>query len=137
VAGAGGSIVFNVSVHRGWLVFPISYGAHVTLNAAFALTKPRSLVSRSAQRDIATVQRFLQQRGPDYLLMTTVQADLAYTLSGFRIEGQLIGDLDVRVSGALARTPFDILLGLDFIKRFGLICYNPHTSQISLEPPTF
>lgn len=68
--------------------------------------------------------------------MTAVEPGFTYTLSGFEVDGQPVGDLEVRVSGALARAPFDILLGLDFLRRFGSVCFDPHASRISLEPPT-
>jgi hypothetical protein len=136
VAGSGGSIAFDVSVQRGWLVFTIDNRPRITLTASFALTRNRSYISRTAQDDLASVQRFLRRREPDFSFMATVEPGSAYTLLGFQIEDQPIGGLDVRVSGALARAPFDILLGLDFLRRYASICFDPHASRISFEPPT-
>ena len=82
------------------------------------------------------MQRFLRCREPGLSLLTTVEPDSNYTLSGFQVDGQPIGDLEVRVSGALARAPFDVLLGLDFLRRYGSICFDPHASRITLEPLT-
>ena len=68
--------------------------------------------------------------------MATLEPGSAYTLLGFQVEDQPIGDLDVRMSGALARAPFDVLFGLDFLRRYGSICFDPHASRLTLEPPT-
>lgn len=136
MASSGGSIVFDVSVQQGWLVFPIAHGENALLLGSFALTRERSYISRIAQAKLDSVQRFLRQREPNFSWMVTVEPGSAYTLLGFQVEDQPIGDLDVWVSGALARAPFDVLLGLDFLRRFGSICFDPHASRISLEPPT-
>ena len=135
MAGSGGSIAFDVSVQRGWLVFTLNRRPRITLTASFALTRDRSYISQTAQDDLDSVQRFLRRREPDLSFMATVEPGSAYTLLGFQVEDQPIGDLDVRVSGALAGAPFDVLLGLDFLRRFGSICFDPHASRISLEPP--
>jgi len=136
VAGSGGSVVFDVSEQQGWLVFPITHGGRILLFCSFALTRERSYISRVAQANLDSVQRFLQQREPGFAMMATSESGSAHTLSGFQIAGQSIGDVDVRVSGALARAPFDVLLGLNFLRRYGSICFDPHASRISLEPPT-
>jgi hypothetical protein len=136
VAGSGESIAFDVSVRQGWLVFPITHEEDFLLLGSFALTRERSCISRIAQANLDSVQRFLQQRDPGFSWMATVEPGFAYTLLGFQVDHQPIGDLDVRVSGALARAPFDVLLGLDFLRRFGSICFDPHASRISLDPST-
>ena len=136
MAGSGGSIAFNVSVHRGWLVFTLDNRLSITLTASFALTRERSYISRIAEANLHSVQRFLRQREPSYSLMTAAEPGSRYTLTGFEVDRQPVGDLDVRVSGALAQAPFDVLLGLDFLRRFGSVCFDPHASRISFEPPT-
>jgi hypothetical protein len=136
VAGSGESIVFDVSERQGWLVFPINNGLHVALRCSFALTRDRSYISRNAQVNLDSVQRFLRQREPGLAMMVTVEPGSIYTLVDFQVDDQPIGDLDVRVSGALGRAPFDVLLGLDFLRRYGSICFDPHASRISLELAT-
>ena len=136
MAGPGDSIAFDASIHQGWLVFWIRASTDIVLRASFALTRDRSYISRTARADLDSMQRFLRRREPGLSLLATVERDSIYTLSGFQVDGQPIGDLDVRVSGALARAPFDVLLGLDFLRRFGSICFDPHASRISLDPST-
>ena len=117
------SLDLDFGFNRRWYVIPLTVGQDYALEMVPNPIFPRSIVSRRA---------FEELRARELLQPVSGRR---YRMSGLRIAGYPVADLDVRVGPTAAILGVDGLLGLDFFTQFSAIHLDLRSWRLTLIDP--
>jgi hypothetical protein len=125
------STSFKVTRYGPFIVFPI-YLNGTYLDATISLTSEQSFISEVGMRAARSIHQFSQRSSMPIPVIAGDDGVSRFVLTSLRVYDQAIRDVQVVVASRLDRLPFDIILGLDFLRQYARICYDPHDASVSL-----
>jgi hypothetical protein len=106
----------------GWVILPIKVGAFVNVNFVLDTSFPLTRISEST-RDI------LQAFG----LITPLSAKVV-RIHEMHVGGDVLPEIEARVSNVVSRLGLEAMLGLNFLGAFTEVCFHRPSVALTLRP---